>query len=53
MHFSVSMVVMTLTGSKTSTKHMVTPWLMHAMTPRTHPKQWNRGTFRHRRSVGP
>ena len=52
-HFSVSMVVMTLMGSNTSTKHIVTPWLMHAITPRTHPKQWNSGTLRQRRSVGP
>ena len=52
-HFSSSMVVMTLIGSNTSQKHMVTPWLMHAITPRTQPKQWNRGTLRHRRSVGP
>ena len=52
-HFSSSIVVMTFMGSKTSQKHIVTPWLMHAMTPSTQPKQWNSGTFKHRRSVGP
>ena len=52
-HFSPSMDAITATGSKDSTKHMVTPWLMHAITPSTQPKQWNRGTLMFRRSVGP
>jgi len=30
---------------------MVAPWFRQAMTPRTQPKQWKRGTGRHTRSA--
>ena len=52
-HLSTSIDVITSTGLKTSQNTMVTQWLMQAMTPKTHPKQWNRGTVMHRRSSAP
>ena len=47
---SFSMVCRTLRGSKISTGTMVEPWVTQAMTARTQPKQWKKGTGMQRRS---
>ena len=50
---SLSTDAITSSGSNVSSRTIVEPWLTQAITPRTHPKQWNSGTGMHTRSAGP